>query len=76
MTVTAADFGEWKDSFVSRWWFGEVARMRQELVDVLTSRGTVNSGSIEATAIQTIDLTGKIQVLDEVLNLKVEGEGE
>jgi len=74
--VEKADFDEWKDLFATKQWFGMVSKMREALKEILCTGGTVNSASIEVTAIQTGNITAKIEVLTEILEFKIEGESD
>jgi|GEM_PF-5818204 hypothetical protein len=74
--MTRADFEEWKDTYASKKWFALVRELRDNLKEMLCNGSTVNPVSIEATAMQTANLTAKIEVLDEVLNFKIEEGAE
>lgn len=74
--IEKADFEEWKDLYATRKWFDMVRDKCDAMKEVLAAGGTVNSTSIEATAIQTIDMVAQIRQLYEVLNFKIEGNND
>jgi hypothetical protein len=74
--MTRADFEEWKDTFATKKWFEMVQQLQDELKVMLCHGMTVNSISVEAAALQTVEMVAKIKVLDEILNFKIEGENE
>ena len=72
--IEQAEFEEWRGSFVGKYFFSEVRKMQDELRDALCSGQGVDPRSVEVTGIQTIDLRGRIEVLDQILNFKAGGE--
>jgi len=72
--MTQSDFDDWRFSPVGREWFKMVAAMQEEMKGVLAQGGTLNSASIEATAMQTAELIGEIKAISKILDYKVEGE--
>jgi hypothetical protein len=71
MIESQAEFDDWRTSPVGRKWFKMVAQMREDMKDVLAGGGTLNSVSIEATAMQTAYTVGGIEAITKILEYKV-----
>lgn len=70
------DFDEWKENHVTRWIFSEVKRAIDETQQDIGNGNTLDSRSIEKTALVTAGMVGFLDGLRELYKIEIKEESE